>query len=134
MKTSQNLMGTYDPMAGSLGGYARGRTFQDEPFPPRGELEHRVPIVPNVPGAVPAQAAWADTLQYLHQGNDLKVALGSLEDLVLQDDAWGCEISAHRVEPDEFGTRLVEVVTPLAVEQPQIVLFGGIVLEKGNEG
>ncbi|WP_241074783.1 hypothetical protein [Achromobacter insuavis] len=58
-------MGTYDPMAGMLGSYARGGAFQDEQFPPRGELEHRVPIVPNAPRAVPAQAAWADTLQYL---------------------------------------------------------------------
>ncbi|MHA7124002.1 hypothetical protein ACWV16_25195 [Achromobacter xylosoxidans] len=126
MKTSQSLTGAYDSMAGTLGGYARGRAFQDEPFPPRGEQEHRVPIVPNAPGAVPAQAAWADTLQYLDLGTDQKVVLGSLKDLVFQDDAWGCEISAHRAEPDEFGTRLVAVVTPLAVEQPQIVLFGAV--------
>lgn len=123
MKTSQNLTGAYDSMAGTLGSYARGGTFQDEPFPPRGELEHRVPIGPNVPGPVPAQAAWADTLQYLDLGNDQKVVLGSLKDLVFQDDARECEISAHWAEPDELGTQLVAVVTPLAVEQPQTDLF-----------
>lgn len=44
-------------MASTLGSYARGGAFQDEPFPPRGELEHRVPIGPNVPGPVPARVA-----------------------------------------------------------------------------
>lgn len=111
MKTSQNLMGTYDPMAGMLGSYARGGAFQDEQFPPRGELEHRVPIVPNAPGAVPAQAAWADTLQYLDLDNDQRVVLDSLKDVAFRDDAWMREISARRTEPDEFGTRLVAMLT-----------------------
>ena len=126
MKASQNLMGTYDPMAGMLGSYARGGAFQHEPFPPNGELEHGMPIVPNAPRAVPAQAAWADTLQYLDLDNDQKVVLGSLKDLVFQDDAWWCEISAHRAEPDELGTQLVAVVT----QQPQLDLFGAVAQEK----
>lgn len=134
MKTSHNLSDACNPMAGTLGSDARGGAFQDEPFPPRGELEHRVPIVPNVPGVAPPQAAWADTLQYLDQDNDQKVVLGSLKDVVFQDYAWGREISARRAEPDELGAGLAAVVTPLAVEQPQTDLFGGIVLEKGNEG
>lgn len=45
--------------------------------------------------------------------------LGSLKDVVFQEDAWGCEISAHLAEPDEFGAWWGAVVTPLAVEQPQ---------------
>lgn len=96
MKTSQNLSDAYDPMAGTLGSYARGGAFQDEPFPPRGELEHRVPIGPNVPGPVPAQAAWAAPAQFLYLHNDQKVALEILKDGVFQDDAWVREISARR--------------------------------------
>lgn len=115
MKTSQNLSDAYNPMAGTLGSYARGGAFQDEPFPPRGELEHRVPIVPNVPGVVPPQAAWADTLQYLDQDNDQRVVLGSLKDVAFRDDARMREISARRTEPDEFGTRLVAVLRSLGL-------------------
>lgn len=57
MKTSQNLTDAYASMGGTLGSYASGGTFQDEPFPLRGELEHQVPIAPNVPGPVPARPA-----------------------------------------------------------------------------
>ncbi|MFY1865609.1 RusA family crossover junction endodeoxyribonuclease [Achromobacter xylosoxidans] len=134
MKTSQNLMGTYDPTGDTLGSNARRGAFQDEPFPPSGELEHGMPIVPNAPGAVPAQAASADTLQCLDLDNDHSVVLDSLKGVVFQDDAWMREISARRAEQDEFGAQLVAVVASLAVEQPQTDLFGGNVLEKGNEG
>ncbi|MFY4261476.1 hypothetical protein ACOTCG_28065 [Achromobacter xylosoxidans] len=55
MTSSQNLTDAYDPMAGTLAGsYARAGTFQDEPFPPLGGVEHGAPTVPDVPGDVPA--------------------------------------------------------------------------------
>lgn len=71
-------------------------------------------------------AAWDDTVQCLDLDNAQKVVLDSLKDVVFQDDAWVREISARRAEPDEFGARLVAVVTPLAVEQPQTDLFGAV--------
>nr|WP_277399042.1 RusA family crossover junction endodeoxyribonuclease [Achromobacter xylosoxidans] len=63
-------------------------------------------------------------------GNVQKVVRDSLKDVVFQDDAWVREISARRAEPDEFGARLVAVVTPQAVEQPQTDLFGAVVQER----
>lgn len=55
MNASPNLTDPYDPMAGTLAGsYARAGTFQDEPFPPLGVVEHGAPTVPDVPGDVPA--------------------------------------------------------------------------------
>ncbi|MFY3079802.1 hypothetical protein ACOTF2_07115 [Achromobacter xylosoxidans] len=55
MNASPNLTDPYDPMAGTLAGsYARAGTFQDEPFPPLGVVEHEAPTVPDVPGDVPA--------------------------------------------------------------------------------
>ncbi|MFY1969587.1 hypothetical protein ACOTHT_30775 [Achromobacter xylosoxidans] len=55
MTSSQNLTDAYDPMAGTLAGsYARAGTFQDEPFPPLGVVEHGAATVPDVPGDVPA--------------------------------------------------------------------------------
>ena len=56
-------------------------------------------------------AAWDDTVQCLDLDNAQKVVLDSLKDVVFQDDAWVREISARRAEPDEFGARLVAVVT-----------------------
>lgn len=55
---------------------------------------------------------------------------GQPEGRRFQDDAWVREISARRAEPDEFGARLVAVVTPQAVEQPQTDLFGAVVQER----
>ncbi|GAB1828724.1 RusA family crossover junction endodeoxyribonuclease [Achromobacter xylosoxidans] len=75
-------------------------------------------------------AAWDDTVQCLDLDNAQKVVLDSLKDVVFQDDAWVREISARRAEPDEFGARLVAVVTPLAVEQPQTDLFGAVAQER----
>ncbi|MFY2845630.1 RusA family crossover junction endodeoxyribonuclease [Achromobacter ruhlandii] len=75
-------------------------------------------------------AAWDDTVQCLDLDNAQKVVLDSLKDVVFQDDAWVREISARRAEPDEFGARLVAVVTPLAVEQPQTDLFGAAAQER----
>lgn len=75
-------------------------------------------------------AAWDDTVQCLDLDNAQKVVLDSLKDVVFQDDAWVREISARRAEPDEFGARLVAVVTPLAVEQPQTDLFGAEAQER----
>ncbi len=69
-------------------------------------------------------AAWDDTVQCLDLDNAQKVVLDSLKDVVFQDDAWVREIHARRAEPDEFGARLMVVVTPLAVAQPQTDLFG----------
>lgn len=55
MNASPNLTDPYDPMAGTLAGsYARAGTYQDEPFPPLGLVEHGAPTVPDVPGDVPA--------------------------------------------------------------------------------
>lgn len=75
-------------------------------------------------------AAWDDTVQCLDLDNAQKVVLDSLKDVVFQDDAWVREISARRAEPDEFGARLVAVVTPLAIEQPQTDLFGAVAQER----
>ncbi|OMG85406.1 endodeoxyribonuclease RusA [Achromobacter xylosoxidans] len=75
-------------------------------------------------------AAWDDTVQCLDLDNAQKVVLDSLKDVVFQDDAWVREISARRAEPDEFGARLVAVVTPLAVERPQTDLFGAVAQER----
>lgn len=69
-------------------------------------------------------AAWDDTVMCLDLDNAQKVVLDSLKDVVFQDDAWVREINARRAEPDEFGARLMVVVTPLAVAQPQTDLFG----------
>lgn len=69
-------------------------------------------------------AAWDDSVMCLDLDNAQKVVLDSLKDVVFQDDAWVREISARRAEPDEFGARLVAVVTALTVEQPQTDLFG----------
>lgn len=55
MNASPNLTDPYDPMAGTLAGsYARAGTFQGEPFPPLGVVEHGTPTVPDVPGDIPA--------------------------------------------------------------------------------
>lgn len=69
-------------------------------------------------------AAWDDSVMCLDLDNAQKVVLDSLKDVVFQDDAWVREIHARRAEPDEFGARLLVVVTPLAVAQPQTDLFG----------
>jgi Holliday junction resolvase RusA-like endonuclease len=68
-------------------------------------------------------AAWDDSVMCLDLDNAQKVVLDSLKDVVFQDDAWVREIHARRAEPDEFGARLMVVVTPLAVAQPQTDLF-----------
>jgi Holliday junction resolvase RusA-like endonuclease len=68
-------------------------------------------------------AAWDDSVMCLDLDNAQKVVLDSLKDVVFQDDAWVREIRARRAEPDEFGARLMVVVTPLAVAQPQTDLF-----------
>ena len=77
-----------------------------------------------------AGAAWDDTVQCLDLDNAQKVVLDSLKDVVFQDDAWVWEIQARRAEPDEFGARLMAVVTPLAVTQPQTDLFGTVDQER----
>ncbi|WP_427183548.1 RusA family crossover junction endodeoxyribonuclease [Bordetella bronchialis] len=68
-------------------------------------------------------AAWDDSVQCLDLDNAQKVVLDSLKDIVFQDDAWVREIHARRVEPDEFGARLMVKVVPLPVEQPQGALL-----------
>lgn len=68
-------------------------------------------------------AAWDDTVQCLDLDNAQKVVLDSLKDVAFQDDAWVREISARRAEPDEFGARLVAIITSLPTEQPQTDLF-----------
>ena len=75
-------------------------------------------------------AAWDDTVQCLDLDNAQKVVLDSLKDVVFQDDAWVREIHARRAEPDEFGARLMVVVTPLAIERPQTDLFGVVDQER----
>lgn len=77
-----------------------------------------------------AGAAWDDTVQCLDLDNAQKVVLDSLKDVVFQDDAWVWEIQARRAEPDEFGARLMAVVTPLAIAQPQTDLFGTLDQER----
>ncbi|MFY4004909.1 RusA family crossover junction endodeoxyribonuclease [Achromobacter denitrificans] len=77
-----------------------------------------------------AGAAWDDTVQCLDLDNAQKVVLDSLKDVVFQDDAWVWEIQARRAEPDEFGARLMAVVTPIAVTQPQTDLFGTVDQER----
>jgi len=77
-----------------------------------------------------AGAAWDDSVQCLDLDNAQKVVLDSLKDVVFQDDAWVWEIQARRAEPDEFGARLMAVVTPLAVAQPQTDLFGASAQER----
>lgn len=69
-------------------------------------------------------ATWDDSVMCLDLDNAQKVVLDSLKDVVFQDDAWVREINARRAEPDEFGARLMVVVTPLMTYDPQTVLFG----------
>jgi crossover junction endodeoxyribonuclease RusA len=68
-------------------------------------------------------AAWDDSVQCLDLDNAQKVVLDSLKDIVFQDDAWVREIVARRVEPDEFGARLMVKVRPLPVDTPQGALL-----------
>lgn len=75
-------------------------------------------------------AAWDDSVMSLDQDNAQKVVLDSLKNVVFQDDAWMREIHARRAEPDGFGVRLMVVVTPLAVDQPQPDLFGATAQER----
>lgn len=70
-----------------------------------------------------AGASWDDSVQCLDLDNAQKVVLDSLKDVAFQDDAWVREISARRAEPDEFGARLVAIITSLPTEQPQTDLF-----------
>lgn len=68
-------------------------------------------------------AAWDDTVQCLDLDNCRKVVYDSLKGVVMEDDKWVRKEGGERMEPDEFGARLVVTVTPIPTEQPQGALL-----------
>lgn len=68
-----------------------------------------------------AGAAWDDTVQCIDLDNANKVLLDSLKGIAIDDDKWVRKIVAERMEPDGEA-RVVVVITPMAVEQPQLSL------------
>lgn len=66
--------------------------------------------------------AWDDTVRCLDLDNARKVVYDSLKGVVIEDDKWVRKDSGERMEPDEYGARLVITVTALQVEQPQTAL------------
>lgn len=69
-------------------------------------------------------AAWDDTVRCIDLDNANKVLLDALKGVAIEDDKWVRKIVAERMEPDAAGARVVVIITPLAVEQPQAGLFG----------
>lgn len=67
-------------------------------------------------------AAWDDTVQCIDLDNAQKVLLDALKGIAFEDDSWVRRISGKRVEPTGEG-RIVVMITPISVEQPQEVLF-----------
>lgn len=67
---------------------------------------------------------WDDTVQCIDLGNCEKVLSDALQGIVFTDDKWTWELAKKRMEPDEFGARVVVRITPLHVEQPQASLLG----------
>lgn len=70
--------------------------------------------------------AWDDTVQCLDLDNCRKVAYDALKGVVMDDDKWVREESGKRMEPDEFGARLVVVVTAIPVATPQLNLLSAV--------
>ncbi|WP_256985827.1 RusA family crossover junction endodeoxyribonuclease [Bordetella genomosp. 1] len=68
-------------------------------------------------------AAWDDTVQCLDLDNAQKVVLDRLKNVIFEGDVWVRKLTSVRAEPDEFGARLMAVVTPLGAPQPQTNLF-----------
>lgn len=56
---------------------------------------------------------WDDTVQCVDLDNAQKVLLDSLKDVVMEDDKFVRRITAERMEPDEFGARLVVTITEI---------------------
>lgn len=54
---------------------------------------------------------WDDTVQCIDLDNAQKVLLDALKGVVMDDDKFVRKINAERMEPDEFGARLVVVIT-----------------------
>lgn len=56
--------------------------------------------------------AWDDTVQCLDIDNANKVLLDSLKGVAFEDDRWVRRLQAERMEPDEYGARVI-----VAIEQ-----------------
>jgi crossover junction endodeoxyribonuclease RusA len=67
--------------------------------------------------------AWDDTVRCLDLDNARKVVYDSLKGVAIEDDKWVRRDTGQRMEPDEHGARLIVIITPLAVVQPQGALL-----------
>lgn len=62
---------------------------------------------------------WDDSVQCIDLGNCEKVLSDALKDLVFGDDKWLWDIHLTRHEPDEHGARVVVIVKPIELQEPQ---------------
>lgn len=68
-------------------------------------------------------AAWDDGVRSIDLDNAIKVTLDALKGLAFEDDVWVRQISAERMEPDEYPARVVVRITQMAPPQPQGALL-----------
>ena len=66
---------------------------------------------------------WDDSVMCIDLDNANKVLLDALKDVVMQDDAWVRRIISWRMEPDEWGARVVVKVTALSPLKPQNEIY-----------
>jgi len=68
-------------------------------------------------------AAWDDTVQCIDLTNAEKVLLDALNTIAFNDDKQVRRYEAERMEPDEKGARVVLLIEPIAIAQPQEALL-----------
>lgn len=67
-------------------------------------------------------AAWDDTVQCIDLDNANKVLLDALKGVAIEDDRWVRKMTAQRMEPDQYGARVVVRITAIKVDRPQLEL------------
>lgn len=67
-------------------------------------------------------AEWDNTVQCMDLGNCEKVLSDALQGVIYTDDKWIWSETKDRMEPDEYGARVVVTITPIATAQPQLGL------------
>lgn len=92
--------------------------------PIRGRVQIDIKLYPNRPQDWQKRmrkdgVAWDDTVQCLDLDNARKVVYDSLKGVVIEDDKWVRRDTGERMEPDQFGARLVLVVTEIPMEVVQ---------------
>lgn len=66
---------------------------------------------------------WDDTVMCIDLDNANKVLLDAFKGIAIEDDKWVRKINAERMEPDEFGARVIVTITQILSEQQQVAVL-----------